>query len=126
MAKKYYLMPQHVCMVIIERVNNKERKNISSQVASKKALICRLWLVKWINHSLCTVVSSHCITVKHTGSRPGLLYKESLWLSIKELKTFYLLLTAGGSAAAAAPTWIASYGFPGSYPFRPSPAKSYG
>ena len=35
-------------------------------------------------------------------------------------------LTAGGKSAAAAPTWIASYGFPGSYPFRPSPAENHG
>ena len=35
-------------------------------------------------------------------------------------------LTADGNSAAAAPTWMASYGCPGSYPFLPSPARNHG
>lgn len=54
----------------------------------------------------------------------GVLISE--WMARCNDKVVLRSLTADGSSAAAAPTWIASYGCPGSYPFLPSPARNHG
>ena len=41
------------------------------------------------------------------------------------MKRGKVALTDGGISAAAAPTWIASNGCPGAYPFLPSPPTKY-
>ena len=50
----------------------------------------------------------------------------SEWMARCHDKVVLCTLTADGNSAAAAPTWMASYGCPGSYPFRPSPARNHG
>lgn len=50
----------------------------------------------------------------------------SEWMARCDDKVLLSVLTADGNSAAAAPTWMASYGCPGSYPFRPSPARNHG
>ena len=49
----------------------------------------------------------------------------SKWMTRRHDKVVLCALTAEGNSAAAAPTWMASYGCPGSYPFRPSPARNH-
>lgn len=49
----------------------------------------------------------------------------SKWKATIHDKVVLCTLTAGGNSAAAAPTWMASYGCPCSYPFLPSPAGNH-